>query len=105
MIFAAPRFSRRIYADRRRGRCTRRIWEPSKRRQGRCACVIVGIDQVKTEILQRLPLPAFNEEKQPTPGGNSSIARSAGGMVRSDRGRTPRGALRPQSRGGRISPA
>ena len=31
--------------------------------------VIVGIDQVKTDILQRLPLPAFNEEKQPTPGG------------------------------------
>ena len=66
--FCAPRFSRRVYAIVGRGGA-RRIWEPSKRRQKAVRLVIVGIDQVKTDILQRLPLPAFNEEKQPTPGG------------------------------------
>ena len=65
--FCAPRFSRRIYAIVGRGGA-RRIWEPSKRRQKAVRLVIVGVDQVKTDILQRLPLPAFNEQKQPTPG-------------------------------------
>jgi phage terminase large subunit GpA-like protein len=65
--FCAPRFSRRVYAIVGRGGA-RRIWEPSKRRQKAVRLVIVGIDQVKTDILQRLPFPAFNEQKQPTPG-------------------------------------
>jgi len=65
--FCAPRFSRRVYAIIGRGGA-RRIWEPSKRRKSAVRLVIVGIDQVKTEILQRLPLPALNEQKQPTPG-------------------------------------
>jgi phage terminase large subunit GpA-like protein len=65
--FCAPRFSRRIYAIVGRGGA-RRIWEPSKRRKSAVRLVIVGIDQLKTEFLQRLPLPAFNEDKQPTPG-------------------------------------
>jgi phage terminase large subunit GpA-like protein len=65
--FCGPRFSRRIYAIVGRGGA-RRIWEPSKRRKSAVRLVIVGIDQLKTEFLQRLPLPAFNEEKQPMPG-------------------------------------
>lgn len=65
--FCGPRFSRRIYAIVGRGGA-RRIWEPSKRRKSAVRLVIVGIDQLKTEILQRLPLPPHNEQKQPTPG-------------------------------------
>jgi phage terminase large subunit GpA-like protein len=65
--FVEPRFYRRVYAVIGRGG-PRRIWEFSKRKEHRTRLAIVGIDQIKTDLFQRLPLPAFNEQKQPTPG-------------------------------------
>jgi phage terminase large subunit GpA-like protein len=65
--FVEPRFHRRIYAIIGRGG-PRRIWEFSKRKEHKTRLAIVGIDQLKTDIFQRLPLPAFNEQKQLTPG-------------------------------------
>jgi phage terminase large subunit GpA-like protein len=65
--FCATRYGRRIWPIVGRGG-SRRVWEPSKRRVSEVRLVVVGIDQVKTEILQRLPLPALNEQKLPTPG-------------------------------------
>jgi phage terminase large subunit GpA-like protein len=65
--FAGPRFYKRVYAIIGRGG-PRRIWEFSKRKEHRTRLAVVGIDQIKTDLFQRLPLPAFNEQKQPTPG-------------------------------------
>jgi phage terminase large subunit GpA-like protein len=65
--YTEPRFHKRIYPIIGRGG-PRRIWEFSKRKEHKTRLAIVGIDQVKTDLLQRLPLPAFNEQKQPTPG-------------------------------------
>jgi phage terminase large subunit GpA-like protein len=65
--FVEPRFHKRVYAIIGRGG-PRRIWEFSKRKEHKTRLAIVGIDQLKTDLLQRLPLPAFNEQKQPTPG-------------------------------------
>jgi phage terminase large subunit GpA-like protein len=65
--FVEPRFYRRVYAVIGRSG-PRRIWEFSKRKEHRTRLAIVGIDQVKTDLFQRLPLPAFNEQNQPTPG-------------------------------------
>jgi phage terminase large subunit GpA-like protein len=64
--YVEPRFYKRIYAVIGRGG-PRRIWEFSKRKEHRTRLAIVGIDQIKTDLFQRLPLPAFNEQKQPTP--------------------------------------
>jgi phage terminase large subunit GpA-like protein len=65
--FVEPRFYKRVYAIIGRSG-PRRIWEFSKRKEHRTRLAIVGIDQIKTDLFQRLPLPAFNEQKQPTPG-------------------------------------
>lgn len=65
--FCATRYARRIWPIVGRGG-SRRVWEPSKRRVSDVRLVVVGVDQIKTEILQRLPLPALNEQKLPTPG-------------------------------------
>jgi phage terminase large subunit GpA-like protein len=65
--FVEPRFHRKVYAIIGRGG-PRRIWEFSKRKEHRTRLAIVGIDQIKTDLFQRLPLPAFNDQKQPTPG-------------------------------------
>jgi phage terminase large subunit GpA-like protein len=65
--FVEPRFHRRIYAIIGRAG-PRRIWEFSKRKEHRTRLAVVGIDQIKTDLFQRLPLPTFNEQKQPTPG-------------------------------------
>jgi phage terminase large subunit GpA-like protein len=65
--FVEPRFYKKVYAIIGRGG-PRRIWEFSKRKEHRTRLAVVGIDQVKTDLFQRLPLPAFNEQKQPTPG-------------------------------------
>jgi phage terminase large subunit GpA-like protein len=65
--FVEPRFYRRVYAIIGRGG-PRRIWEFSKRKEHRTRLAVVGIDQIKTDLFQRLPLPAFNDQKQPTPG-------------------------------------
>jgi phage terminase large subunit GpA-like protein len=65
--FVEPRFYKRVYAIIGRGG-PRRIWEFSKRKEHRTRLAIVGIDQIKTDLFQRLPLPAFNEQKQPAPG-------------------------------------
>jgi phage terminase large subunit GpA-like protein len=65
--FCAPRFHQRIYAIIGRGG-PRKVWEFSKRKEHRTRLAIVGIDQIKTDLFQRLPLPAFNDQKQPTPG-------------------------------------
>jgi phage terminase large subunit GpA-like protein len=65
--FCAPRYSRRIYPIVGRGG-TRRVWEASKRKKDGVRLFIVGIDQIKTEILQRLPLPLWDDQKNPTPG-------------------------------------
>ena len=65
--YCEPRFHKRIYPIIGRSG-PRRIWEFSKRKEHRTRLAIIGIDQVKTDLLQRLPLPAFNEQKQPTPG-------------------------------------
>jgi phage terminase large subunit GpA-like protein len=64
--FVEPRFHRRVYAIIGRGG-PRRIWEFSKRKEHRTRLAVVGIDQIKTDLFQRLPLPAFNDQKQPTP--------------------------------------
>jgi phage terminase large subunit GpA-like protein len=65
--YTEPRFHKRIYPIIGRSG-PRRIWEFSKRKEHRTRLAIVGIDQIKTDLFQRLPLPAFNEQKQPTPG-------------------------------------
>jgi phage terminase large subunit GpA-like protein len=65
--YCEPRFHEKIYPIIGRSG-PRRIWEFSKRKEHRTRLAIVGIDQLKTDLLQRLPLPAFNEQKQPTPG-------------------------------------
>jgi phage terminase large subunit GpA-like protein len=65
--FVEPRFYKRVYAIIGRGG-PRRIWEFSKRKEHRTRLAVVGIDQIKTDLFQRLPLPAFNEQKQLTPG-------------------------------------
>jgi phage terminase large subunit GpA-like protein len=65
--FVEPRFYRKVYAIIGRSG-PRRIWEFSKRKEHRTRLAIVGIDQIKTDLFQRLPLPAFNEQRQPTPG-------------------------------------
>jgi phage terminase large subunit GpA-like protein len=65
--FCGPRLSRRIYPIIGRSG-TRRVWEASKRRKGGARLFVVGIDQLKTEILQRLPLPLLDENKGPMPG-------------------------------------
>ena len=65
--YCEPRFHKRIYPIIGRGG-PRRIWEFSKRKEHRTRLAIVGIDQIKTDLFQRLPLPAFNDQKQPTPG-------------------------------------
>jgi phage terminase large subunit GpA-like protein len=65
--FVEPRFYRRVYAIIGRGG-PRRLWEFSKRKEHRTRLAIVGIDQIKTDLFQRLSLPAFNEQRQRTPG-------------------------------------
>jgi phage terminase large subunit GpA-like protein len=65
--FVEPRFHRRVYAIIGRAG-PRRIWEFSKRKEHRTRLAIIGIDQIKTDLFQRLPLPAFNEQQKPTPG-------------------------------------
>jgi phage terminase large subunit GpA-like protein len=64
--FVEPRFYKRVYAIIGRSG-PRRIWEFSKRKEHKTRLAIVGIDQIKTDLFQRLPLPAFSEQKQPTP--------------------------------------
>jgi phage terminase large subunit GpA-like protein len=65
--YCEPRFHKRIYPIIGRGG-PRRIWEFSKRKEHKTRLAIVGIDQIKTDLFQRLPLPAFSEQRLPTPG-------------------------------------
>jgi phage terminase large subunit GpA-like protein len=65
--YCEPRFYKRIYPIIGRSG-PRRIWEFSKRKEHRTRLAVIGIDQIKTDLFQRLPLPAFNEQRQPTPG-------------------------------------
>jgi phage terminase large subunit GpA-like protein len=66
--FCSTRYGRRIYPIIGRAG-TRRVWEASKRRKDGVRLFMVGIDQVKTEVLQRIALPPVHPDtKVPTPG-------------------------------------
>jgi phage terminase large subunit GpA-like protein len=57
--FCAPRLSRRIFPIVGRNG-TRRLWEISKQRKADVRLCIVGVDQGKADILQRLSLKGFD---------------------------------------------
>jgi phage terminase large subunit GpA-like protein len=65
--FCAARFSRRVFAIVGRAGA-RKIWEASKRKQKTgVRLFLVGVEQIKTDILQRLALPTTNKHGKPVP--------------------------------------
>ena len=56
--FCAPRLSRRIFAIKGQGG-PQRVWRPAAKKEGGVRLFIVGVDQIKTEIMERLAAEPF----------------------------------------------
>jgi phage terminase large subunit GpA-like protein len=65
--FCSSRYDRRIYPIIGRAG-TRKVWEPSKRKKDGIRLIVIGVDQVKTDILTRLAISPRDEKGQPRPG-------------------------------------
>lgn len=65
--YCAPRLHKLVYPIKGVGG-PRRIWEPSKQRKANVRLIIVGVDQVKAEILQHLSIKPPPFGAPPTPG-------------------------------------
>ena len=65
--FCDPKAYRRVFAI-KGDSGARPIWKKAKKPKGGHRLAIIGIDQVKTEVMERLAAPPFDEEGRPVPG-------------------------------------
>lgn len=65
--FCDPKASRRVFAI-KGDSGARPIWKKAKKPKGGHRLAIIGIDQIKTEVLERLAVHPFDEEGRPVPG-------------------------------------